>query len=321
MSQVLKLASVGQTTEDLAKQIAWYCKTLGFRLINQERIDHPSLGALVGSPGAVVERARLALGQEILELWAFEAEQESLASWQAGEAIPADSQSNDLWFQHICIVVSDLDKAFGMGANQAEQISTAPQTLPSWNQGAANIQAVKFKDPAGHALEILEFPPDKGAERWHQPNPPLFMGLDHTAIGIGDTAKSVDFYQGLLGLELVGQGINHGPEQDHMDGLADTKVVISSLRPKEQGMGIEFLDYQQPNSQRRPRQNPQATDLNEWRTTLIVEDLPGLHERLSQTNAVDSLGPLVSLPTALWEGSQGCQVRDPDGHALLLIGA
>ena len=76
MSQVLKLASVGQTTEDLAKQIAWYCKTLGFRLINQERIDHPSLGALVGSPGAVVERARLALGQEILELWAFEAEQE-----------------------------------------------------------------------------------------------------------------------------------------------------------------------------------------------------------------------------------------------------
>jgi hypothetical protein len=29
-----------------------------------------------------------------------------------GRPIPADSRSNDVWFQHIAIIVSDMDKAY-----------------------------------------------------------------------------------------------------------------------------------------------------------------------------------------------------------------
>jgi catechol 2,3-dioxygenase-like lactoylglutathione lyase family enzyme len=320
MSRVLKIKSIGQTTQQLESQISWYCKTLNFKLSSIENISEPYLEDLTGARGANVRIATLSLGQEILELWCFENNIETNCKHFSEEAIPSDSKSNDLWFQHICIVVTDLNQAFGMGANQAEQISAAPQTLPSWNQGAANIKAVKFKDQLGHAIEILEFPEDKGDQRWHTSNAPLFMGIDHTAIGISNTKQSREFYQGLLGLKLVGESINYGPEQDNMDGLANTKVLISSLRPEERGMGIEFLDYQQPNPKRRQRLNPQATDLSEWRISMIVEDVVKLHQKLSQTDAANSQGPLVQLPTQPWGGNQGFQVRDPDGHALLLIG-
>ena len=320
MSRVLKIKSIGQTTQQLENQISWYCKTLGFKLVNIKNISEPYLGDLIRSPGAKASIATLSLGQERLELWSFENNTDANGKHSAGKSIPPDSQSNDLWFQHICIVVKDLKQAFGMGANQAQQISTAPQTLPSWNQGAANIKAVKFEDQIGHAIEILEFPTDKGDRRWHTLDDPLFMGIDHTAIGISDTKQSREFYQEQLGFKLVGESINHGQEQDDMDGLANTKVFISSLRPEDMGMGIEFLDYQQPNSQRRERLNPQATDLSEWRTSMIVEDVAKLHQKLSQTNSANSQGPLVPLPPQLWGGNQGFQVRDPDGHALLLIG-
>lgn len=320
MSKVLKIKSVGQTTQQLESQINWYCNTLNFQLLNIENISDAYLGELIRSPGANASIATLSLGQERLELWSFENNIDAYGKQLAAKTIPPDSQSNDLWFQHICIVVKDLNQAFRNGANQAKQISTAPQTLPSWNQSAANIKAVKFEDQIGHAIEILEFPTDKGAQRWHTIDAPLFMGIDHTAIGISNTGQSREFYQELLGFKLVGESINHGQEQDNMDGLANTKVLITSLRPEDMGMGIEFLDYQEPNFQRRKRLNPQATDLSEWRISMIVEDVARLHQKLSQTDAVISQGPLVPLPPQPWGGNQGFQVRDPDGHALLLIG-
>jgi catechol 2,3-dioxygenase-like lactoylglutathione lyase family enzyme len=320
MSKVIKIKSIGQTTHHLDTQIDWYCSTLKFKLDSIEIVSDPYLGKLIETPGAEVRMAKLSLGQEVLELWSFENNKEASNKQIAAQTIPPDSQSNDLWFQHICIVVTNLNQAFEMGTNKAKQISTSPQILPSWNQAAANIKAVKFKDPIGHAIEILEFPADKGDQRWHIANAPLFMGIDHTAIGISDTKQSLDFYQGLLGLNLAGESINYGQEQDDMDGLANTKVFISSLQPEERGMGIEFLDYQKPNPQRRQRINPKSTDINEWRTTMIVENIAELHQKISQTIAANSQGPLIPLPPQLWGGNQGFQVRDPDGHAILLIG-
>ena len=47
---------------------------------------------------------RMQLGNEYLDLTEYLAPR--------GRSIPADSRSNDLWFQHIAIVVRDMDQAF-----------------------------------------------------------------------------------------------------------------------------------------------------------------------------------------------------------------
>ncbi len=319
MSKTKKIVSISQTTINLQKQINWYTSNLGFKCISETRIENSWLGELIGCPGAIVNRAYLQIGEEFLELWEFEQVPTQNNDKIVPTLIPEDSQSNDLWFQHICIVVSNLNDAFNQGASNATQISRSPVILPETNKEAANIEAVKIKDSVGHPLELLKFPQDKGSQRWHKANSKLFMGIDHTAIGVSDTQKSIAFYNELLGMEIAGNGINHGKEQDQLDGLINTKVVITSLRANDNGMGIELLDYQLPNPNRRERLNPKPTDLSEWRTMLLVEDIKITHEKLKEICSPESIGPIVSIPPEYWGGTLAFQARDPDGHALILL--
>ncbi|NBP98921.1 MAG: hypothetical protein EBV61_03080 [Actinobacteria bacterium] len=314
-----KIQSVVQTTINLDEQLNWYCETLDFNAGKREILEGKWLDELIGMPNTVIDRAKLHLGDEVIELWEFQSSTGIQNNNFQSEVIPVDSKSNDLWFQHICIVVKDIEKAFTRGADKAQQISSKPQTLPEWNTGAANIKAVKFKGKNGHSLELLNFPEDKGDKRWHENQIDLFMGIDHTAIGVSDTEKSIEFYSGILNLELVGQGTNYGKEQDEMDGLVNTKVLISTLRPNKRGMGIELLDYQLPAQERRPRVNPKPTDLNEWRIILLVNNLKEIYKKIESRNISKSMGPIVSIPGNIWGGVTACQVRDPDGHALLLV--
>ena len=60
-----------------------------------------------------------------------------------------------------------MDKAYAwLREHKVQHASPGPQRLPDWNTKAAGIRAFYFKDPDGHNLEILQFPPDKGDPRW-----------------------------------------------------------------------------------------------------------------------------------------------------------
>ena len=319
MNNIKKIINTSQTTVNLQKQINWYTTNLGFSCISETRIDDSWLGKLIGIPGAIINKASLRIGEEFLELWEFEQVPTQKNDKIEPIPIPEDSQSNDLWFQHICIVVSNLNDAFNKGASNATQISRSLVTLPESNKEAANIEAVKIKDSVGHPLELLKFPQDKGSQRWHKANSKLFMGIDHTAIGVSDTQKSIYFYNELLGMEIAGNGINCGKEQDQLDGLINTKVVITNLRANTNGMGIELLDYQLPSPNRRERLNPKPTDLSEWRTMILVEDIKITHEKLKEICSPESIGPIVSIPPDYWGGTLAFQARDPDGHALIFL--
>jgi catechol 2,3-dioxygenase-like lactoylglutathione lyase family enzyme len=70
-----------------------------------------------------------------------------------------------------------------------------------------------FRDPDGHPLEILWFPEGKGDPRWHRPTSRLFLGIDHTAIVVADTARSLQCYRDALGRRVVGESENYGPSR------------------------------------------------------------------------------------------------------------
>ena len=91
----------------------------------------------------------------------------------------------DRWFQHIAIVVSDMDKAYDrLHRIKVKAISTEPQQIPKWNKAAAGIRAFYFRDPDNHPLELIYFPPGKADGRWQEKDADLFMGNDHTAIAV-----------------------------------------------------------------------------------------------------------------------------------------
>jgi catechol 2,3-dioxygenase-like lactoylglutathione lyase family enzyme len=182
--------------------------------------------------------------------------------------MPSDSRSNDLWFQHVAIVVRDLDRAFArLEANHVEHASVAPQHLPAWNPNASGIGAYYFKDPDGHTLEIIAFPPDKGASRWHTEGDALFLGIDHTAIATASTDASIRFYEA-LGFRVAGHGENYGPEQEALNNVPGAHLRITGLRAPS-GPGIELLEYLAPRTGRAAPDDTRADDVAHWRTVLF----------------------------------------------------
>src|SRR5690349_3614449 len=154
-SLVAAVGSVGLTVSDMDRSVAFFSNVLSFEKVSDREVvgsDYERLHGLFGMRARVV---RMRLGDEAIELTEYLAPK--------GRPIPVDSRSNDRWFQHIAIIVSDRDKAYRwLRRNKVEHASTGPQTLPEWNKNAAGIEAFYFKDPDEHALEILSFPDGKG---------------------------------------------------------------------------------------------------------------------------------------------------------------
>jgi Lactoylglutathione lyase and related lyases len=161
---------------------------------------------------------------------------------RAAARFPADSRSNDLWFQHIAIIVSDMDQAYQvLRENRVEHASTGPQRLPDWNKNAAGIKAFYFKDPDEHPVEILEFPENKGAAKWHKPNGRVFLGIDHTAIAVSNTESSLKFYRDVLGMRVPGKVKITAPNRNisttSLAPFADHRVA-SRCRARDRISGI-----------------------------------------------------------------------------------
>src|SRR5262249_44133915 len=147
--------------------------------------EYEQLTAVFGVRLRVV---RMKLGDEVLELNEFLAPR--------GRPIPTDSRSNDRWFQHVAIVVTDMDAAYRrLRKHKVEHASPGTQTLPDWNKAAAGIKAFYFKDPDGHVLEVIQFPQGKGDPKWHHKSNLVFLGIDHTAIVVKDSDKSLAYYR------------------------------------------------------------------------------------------------------------------------------
>ena len=147
--------SVGITVSDLDRADDFYTRVLSFTKISETEVDGGAWEHLYGVFGLHMRTARLRLGDEFLDLMQFLAPE--------GRPLPADSRSNDHWFQHIAIIVSDMDRAYAhLRQHKVRHASSGPQRLPDWNKNAGGIRAFYFRDPDGHALEILNFPEDKG---------------------------------------------------------------------------------------------------------------------------------------------------------------
>ena len=274
-----RLLRFSRVVSGLDRAEVFYADALGFRRISRGPLD-PRLLAALGMEGAAAEQSVMRLGEEEVALVQFAPE---------GRPYPAGSHSRDLWFQHLAIVVSNIDAAYAnLCAHRGWQpISLGgPQQLPLANGGA---RAFKFRDPDGHPLELIWFPPGQGRAAWRQrPSATPFLGIDHSAIAISFTSRSLAFYR-RLGLSPVERSWNRGAAQSALDGLMEARVRVIGLRPAStEGPGLELLRYRPPG---RPIIGPMPNDrVTDW-ATIAVKGLP----RIS--------------PAAL---------RDPDGHLLVL---
>jgi catechol 2,3-dioxygenase-like lactoylglutathione lyase family enzyme len=302
--QTIAVEAVGFTVQDMDRSLDFFTRVLMFEKVSDQEVAGEEYEHLSGVFGMRARVVRLRLGEEAVELTEYLAPQ--------GRHIPADIRPNDRVFQHIAIIVSDMDKAYAwLRQNKVRHASTGPQTIPEWNQGAAGIRAFYFRDPDGHFLEILSFPPGKGQARW-QDKSRLFLGIDHTAIVVSDTEASLRFYRDLLGLRVAGESENHGTEQEHLNNVFGARLRITAVRGAS-GPGIEFLEYLAPGDGRPAPVDLKANDLLYWQTTMVVGALDRMAADIRRARA-----PMLSSGVVRAGPSRALIVRDPDGHAMKL---
>ena len=141
-------------------------------------------------------------------------------------------------------------------------------------------------------------------------------GLDHIAITVGDTQRSLDFYCGLLGLRQVEQhqlagekvdkanGIQGGPAQSTRLAAPDTPDILIDL--------LEYFDL--------PKDSvvPQMGKVGASHFCLGVSDLNAFFAELQDKGVA-----FVSEPVnfELEHGSVDVVfLRDPDGNFVELVG-
>jgi len=306
----LAVESVGMTVSDVDRAMEFY-SALSFRKISEVEVVGPEYEHLEGVFGARMRIVRMQLGSEFIDLIQYLA--------PPGRPVPPDSHSNDRWFQHIAIVVRDMDAAFEkVRAMKVQFVSTAPQTLPPSITAAAGIKAFYFRDPDGHNLELISFPSGKGDPRWQQPSENLFLGIDHTAIGIANTATSLQFYRDLLGMRKAGESENFGTEQEHLNQVFGARLQITAMRA-DAGPGIEFLEYLTPRDGRPRPADTRANDIVHWQTTIATDDINLMAKKLRDAHVGFVSSGVVVVSKDKTGFSRGALVSDPDGHDVLLI--
>jgi catechol 2,3-dioxygenase-like lactoylglutathione lyase family enzyme len=305
--RVAGVARVGFTVSDLDASVAFFRDVLEFEKVDERELAGDAIERLAGVFPARVRVARLRLGAEELELTQYLAPE--------GSAFPSPTRGNDLWFQHVAIVVSDMARAYEkLREHRVRHASSGPQRLPDWNPNAGGIEAFYFRDPDGHFLELIHFPRGKGDPRWQNARGRLFLGIDHTAITVSDTERSLAFYRDLLGLRVAGHSENHGIEQERLNAVFGARLRITGLSAGA-GPGVELLEYLAPAGGRPRPEGARANDLLHWQTDLVVGDARDAERALVGAQAaLDSPGA-VEVPGL----GRAFVAADPDGHRLRLV--
>jgi catechol 2,3-dioxygenase-like lactoylglutathione lyase family enzyme len=304
------LDSITMTVSDLDASTAFYEEVLGFRRVSSAEVAGDPWERLYGTFALRIRFVRLALGSEAIELREFLAPR--------GHPIPDDARSNDRSFQHVAIIVSDMEAAYArLREHGVRHASSGPQRLPDWNPNAGGIEAFYFRDPDGHPLEILRFPAGKGEARW-QARESLFLGIDHTAIVVRATERASGFYGSALGMRVTGASENYGTEQEHLNAVFAARLRITAMRGSA-GPGVEFLEYLSPSDGRPSPPGLRPFDLAATETTLIVPDAEAAARAVAGAGGSWISPGAIATPGRELGFFRGALVRDADGHFVRFI--
>jgi catechol 2,3-dioxygenase-like lactoylglutathione lyase family enzyme len=137
------------------------------------------------------------------------------------------------------------------------------------------------------------------------------LGIDHSAILVADTVRSVAFYS-RLGLARTVSSLNVGREQEKLDNVLGAVVEVTALALPMQSTvpHVELLGY---------RGNFDRGELLTNRNDVAATQLAFEVER----DALDAIvarnrDTTVSRPITSESGGVRALLRDPDGHLLCL---
>jgi catechol 2,3-dioxygenase-like lactoylglutathione lyase family enzyme len=140
-------------------------------------------------------------------------------------------------------------------------------------------------------------------------------GLDHVSVTVADLDRSLQFYQGLLEVPLLGRGEDDGPPVTGPTGDSRSRFRYADL---DLGAGqiLELLQYLEP---RYKPLEPTPFAPGGGHIGLRVADLDASLSRLRAAGVPPRFNPIQLDSPAWWAGTRVVYVSDPDGTTVELV--
>ena len=163
IARVTAITAFRLTTNDPVRLARFYAG-MGFAIGKPQPIA-PDEMALLRLDGCGT-RLPLRIGGQHIDLDRFD---------RPGRPYPNNATAADLCFQHLALVTDDAGVAWArISALGAMRISIVGPVTRRTSSG--DVTAMKFRDPEGHPLELLQVPPDSRGP-WHGTG---LRGIDHS---------------------------------------------------------------------------------------------------------------------------------------------
>jgi catechol 2,3-dioxygenase-like lactoylglutathione lyase family enzyme len=135
-------------------------------------------------------------------------------------------------------------------------------------------------------------------------------GLHHTCYTVSNLDRSLAFYSDTLGCELLATQEKDGGYLAAIVGYPDAHVRMAHLRVPGSDHVIELFQYLAPKGGNADVEPP---NVGASHLCFLVDDLPGLYERLRREGVTSFVSPPVEVDTGINTGGYALYVRDPDG--------
>src|SRR3954462_2386575 len=140
--------------------------------------------------------------------------------------------------------------------------------------------------------------------------------IHHTGYTVASLDRSLHFYHDLLGLEVVATQEKEGGYLAAIVGYPDAHVRMAHLRVPGTDHVIELFQYLAPQGGKADVEPP---NVGASHLCFLVDDLPGLYERLRREGVTSFVSPPVEVDTGINTGGYALYVRDPDGITVELF--
>jgi catechol 2,3-dioxygenase-like lactoylglutathione lyase family enzyme len=141
------------------------------------------------------------------------------------------------------------------------------------------------------------------------------IGADHTSYTVSNLERSLAFYVGVLGCEILWQRVITNAYFSQIVGLSGCEVKAAHLRIPGSDHHLELFEYV------RPAGSPldvRTNNVGSSHISFVVDDLPAAYEELISIG-VQFRSPPVEITSGPHKGSWGIYLLDPDGITVELF--
>jgi catechol 2,3-dioxygenase-like lactoylglutathione lyase family enzyme len=147
----------------------------------------------------------------------------------------------------------------------------------------------------------------------------MIQRISHFSFTVSNLRRSIEWYSGLLGLELIHRQRQDNDYTRQFVGVPGAVLEVAILAPKGnlKGPTLELIEYVEVDAavDTTPvhRGSPAAVGFSH--ISFLVKDIESLHTRLLASNVCFITAP-VRITSGVNEGGLVCYLRDPDDNGL-----